>query len=306
MRILFVGSCGTYGIELLFEGLLKVLGWENVIDFPRFDVARNPSSGPYFGGAYAGLVSDQPEPDRANITRRAREGEFDLMVVSNRSCRQMPSWMFHAIPTAFLDDEHRAEVMYATEIATLPLLVYFKRQAYITTPFIRPLPYGYPEQWATPPSLGRPHQVAGLFTSAMFPRELVVREFAPHFRQVRIIPSERAVSRVQYRQCLAQTRIGLDIRGFGWGTMRRLESIASGCVLLAEPLPISEPHPFIHGEDCWTFTDTEDAIAFAKGLGEDRYMEMATRSYEKFLKHHTTKARAEQFLNDVEEALNRR
>ncbi|NQV07677.1 glycosyltransferase family 1 protein [bacterium] len=307
MKVLFVPPQQCYTLELLFDGLVDVLGPENVVDFPRYEIARNAGRAvPYYGGTFAGFMSHLPEPDRSDICSRVLGGEFDLLIINNRNWKAVPRRFFTAVPTVFIDGEDRAGQFFRTEVERLPLLLYFKRGAFLSTPFLRPLTHSYPFRLSHAPSHGRTHRVSGLFSSDWFPRPLLAAAFASYAPDVAVFPPKLALGRDAYRARLADSQVGLDCRDVGCGSVRRAEVMASGCVLVGQPQRVVERHPLEHGTECFYFEEVGDAVQFVDELTEDRYMEMASRSYDKYLTYHTTRARAEQVLNEVEDAIDRR
>jgi len=301
VKILFAPPQQGYTEEMLFYGLVEVLGHDNVVDYPRYETLRAapPSDGSF--GALCGMLFGAPEPDRSNMRQRVMGGEFDLIVVSNRSWHMLPLHYYDAVPAVFVDGEDHADRMLRAEAEQgVKAKLYFKREAYVVDRYIRPHPFSYPELYATPPSLGRPRPVGAIFTLPHYPRDRVIEAFEHHMPNVAIVAGHQAMSHKGYRMFMSQSRVGLDVRGFGYGCLRRVEVVGHGCVLCAQRLPIVMPHEFEHGSECFFFEDIRDAVVFVDNMTEDQYMDMAGRSWEKYLAYHTTKARAEQFLNDVE------
>jgi len=304
VKILFVPPQQGYTEELLFYGLREVLG-ENAIDFPRYDLLWDaaPDRGTYT--ALTGLLHGQPEPDRRGISRRVVDGEFDMFVVSNRSWRFVPSHWYDRMPSIFLDGMDEAHVLFQTEINVLRPMLYVKRECYVEDHFIRPMPFSYPKALAGSPTANRSRPIVGLFGNDHYPRCRLLEAFRQQ-GDVRLVQGASVLGNEAYRMLLRQSRCSLDVRGFGYGCLRRFEGPGQGCVPVLQRVPIIIREEWQDGEDAYFYDDTRDAACFVKTLTEDRYMEMASLSWERYLKYHTAKARAEQFLNDVEDALSRR
>jgi len=297
MKVLFIPPPQGYSEELLFYGLTELLGTD-AVDFPRYDWLRNE---PQTGGLYtalSGLLFGQAEPDRTDMSRRVDAGEFDVLVVSNRSWQVVPSRWFRQMPTVFVDGIDQAHVVFQTEVNAIRPMLYFKREAYVTDGLIRPMPFSFPAVLSSPPTPNRPRQVAAIFGNAHFPRCRVLRAFED-YPDVQLVDEDHRWSDIAYRQLLQLAKCSLDVRGFGYGCLRRFESPAQGCILVGQRLPIVVPHDWVDGEDAYWFDDTRDAARFVSDLTEGAYLDMAEQSWQRYLKHHTTKARAKQFLDDV-------
>ncbi len=312
MKVLFATPKQGYTEELLFYGLTEALGTENVVDFPRFDHmwdAHKPS-GLYT--ALSGLLEGQDEPDRNKLSERCEAGEFDLMIISNRSWNHMPMVAYNHIPCVFVDGEDDANAIFDGVPLNLGVKLYFKRELYIEDEFYKPLPFSYPESlsFAPTPAPARPELISAVFGVPHWPRQQVVQRLSEEHAGVTMmeIRADLWLSNAQYLDTLRNAKIGLDLRGFGFGTLRYWEIVASGCMLIRQKLPIRIPHDFISGLDCMEIDRLSDLQDWLRRAATDKMIQndirnMADLSFKRYRQFHTTKARAEQFLAKCEGVL---
>ena len=104
---------------------------------------------------------------------------------------------------------------------------------------------------------------------------------------------------------LGNSRIGLNIFGFGFDTVRYWEIPAHGAMLLAERLPIDIPHNFVDGESAVFFDDLSDIEQKLAYYMEhlDEAAAIAARGHTHFMKYHTASARARQMLGWMQSRL---
>lgn len=306
MKILFAAPPQGYSEELLFYGLTEVLGTENVVDYPRFDHLWDAPKPKGYYTALSGLLHGQTEPDRNGLGKRVDARDFDLVVVSNRSWHFVPLATYTKLPVVFIDGEDDANEIFHELGRQLGPRLYFKRELYMECEFFKPLPFCYPEKLATgpTPAKDRPLDCVAVFGVNHWPREQVVKALGEDFPDVQLImePDTGWLGNAPYLEKLQQAKIGIDVRGFGFTTLRRWEIVAHGAMLLCQKLPILIPNDFFPGSTC---VELDSLIGLADWIktacssdNMGRYIEdVAQCAWDVYLKHHTTKARAEAFLN---------
>ena len=106
----------------------------------------------------------------------------------------------------------------------------------------------------------------------------------------------------EYAEGLLRSRIGLDFFGFGFDTVRYWELAAHGCMILSERKPVCIPHNFVEGESAVFFDDLPDLENKLRYYREhpQEAQAIAEAGRRHFLAHHTSTARARQFLGRVE------
>ena len=106
------------------------------------------------------------------------------------------------------------------------------------------------------------------------------------------------VSQEEYVKTLLNVRIGIDIFGHGFDTVRYWELPAHGCMLLAERRPIHIPNNFQDGVSAVFFGNTrelEEKLGYYLAHPQETDA-IAHAGREHFLRYHTATARARQAL----------
>jgi hypothetical protein len=182
---------------------------------------------------------------------------------------------------------------------------YFKREmlaCWDYGPTTRPLPFAYADHRV-------PNELSWERSESLFwagHRQFGLRRlYVERMEQLMGQSFDRKYSQDEYAGALQRSRIGLNLFGFGFDTVRYWELPAHGCMLLSERLPIRIPHNFVDGESAVFFDDLP-------GMEEklDYYLNhpaeaeaIARRGHEVFTKHHTASARARQMLGYVDDLL---
>lgn len=114
-------------------------------------------------------------------------------------------------------------------------------------------------------------------------------------------PKATAVETPLYRQLLRRSQISVSVAGAGYDTARFWEILAARAMLFTQALDIVIPHGFTDGVDCVTFgslDEFDEKLIFYMNRPQ-LVKTIAGRGYERLLAHHTTRARAAQFLEAV-------
>jgi hypothetical protein len=109
----------------------------------------------------------------------------------------------------------------------------------------------------------------------------------------------------KYAAALCDSRIALNVFGFGYDTVRYWEIPAHGAMLLAERMPIDIPHNFVDGQSAVFFddlADLEQKLAYYMEHLEESAA-IASRGHVHFMKYHTASARAQQMLGWMQSRL---
>jgi glycosyltransferase involved in cell wall biosynthesis len=158
-----------------------------------------------------------------------------------------------------------------------------------------PLPFAYPDRRV-------PQDVEGPRNTPIFwagHRQFGLRRlYLEHLESARGLKLDAVCDQTEYVRALLDTRIGLNIFGCGFDTVRYWELPAHGCMLLSERLPIRIPHNFRDGESAVFFDDTQDLeekIEYYLAHPEE-IRAIARAGHEHFKRHHTGSMRARQLL----------
>ena len=304
-----------YGFDTLYDGLCTVLGPDAVLEFPWK---------PSLHGRPPEIAKDYPctfdlpgDPlDIEAVCRQLREGRFD--------------WVFYTDTLLQLDRDMVRRIIAAAP-APLPLFILdtwddcgdylddvlahigrdsacacFKREMlacaeYSSNTF--PMPFAYAD--------GRtPAEVPGERPEALFwagkRQDGMRRVYLDHVEARFGLKLDASYPQEAYVQAIERARIGLNLFGLGFDTVRYWELPAHGCMLLAERPPIRIPHNFRDGESAVFFDDAADLetkLTYYLAHPEQAQA-IAAAGRRHFRQYHTGSARARQLLGRVEAILN--
>jgi len=315
-RVLFVlHPRPHYGIDVLFDGLCSVLGDERVVDFPWK---------PWLHGQAPERLRNYPctlerrgeAVPLDDVVRRLEAGWFDVVLYGDleQDLEQAAARRIMAaagdVPVFLVDaldecHDTRPEALERLGLSSVAGL--FKREMLACVdhgPNVYPLPFAYLD--------GRiPADVSGPRTERLFwagHREFGLRRlYLERLEAVLGRRFEREYSPEEYARALGQARIGLNIFGFGFDTVRYWEIPAHGCMLLSERPPIRIPHNFRDGESAVFFddlADLEEKLAYYLAHPEESRA-IAVAGHEHLKQYHTASARAGQALAWMETGLGR-
>lgn len=114
-------------------------------------------------------------------------------------------------------------------------------------------------------------------------------------------PKSAATETPLYRQLLRRSRISVSVAGAGYDTARFWEILAARAMLMTQDLDIVIPQGFTDGHDCVTFRSLEEfdeKLVFYMNR-PDLVAQIAERGHQRLVAHHTSTARAAQFLEVV-------
>lgn len=181
--------------------------------------------------------------------------------------------------------------------------------------FLFPLPFAAEERYFTDETVPRDLQVTFLANMHTNPLRHSIHQRLKNLQSPAIVSgttNERAYSTAQpkataietplYRQLLRRSQISVSVAGAGYDTARFWEILAAGAMLFTQEPDIVIPHGFTDGVDCVTFAsirEFEEKLMFYLNRPE-LVKTIAARGQARVKAHHTTKARATQFLEAVE------
>jgi len=299
-----------YGMDSLYDGLCRVLGNENVVEFPWKPTLHGQS--PETELNYP-CVFDYPGEPRGPVDFVAElgDGRFDLILfadVVQHAYRDTVRQFLAAagdVPVVVYDpwDDSHSLLPGALDYLGRPTVAaYFKREmlsGFDYGPNSFPLPFGYPDGLV-------PEDVSWERTGDLFwagkrlfgTRSLYLDHLAARLGR----DLEQRYSQEEYRDSLQRARIGLSLFGYGYDTVRYWELPAHGVMLLAERPPLRIPHDFVDGESAVFFDDLselEERLDYYLAH-PDEATRIAKAGREHFLRYHTTSSRARQLLGRLE------
>ena len=311
-RILILGhSASDYGTDTLYDGLCRVIGSQNVVEYPpkpmlhghRFDAAQN----------YPCTFTHPPGPSRfRDILARLESGWFDIIlfadVVEMKCCGEVRLLLKASanLPIVVYDswDDCYTPINAILEYIDRPKVdLVFKREMLAGIDYGEytvPLPFGYPASMVDeiPDYTARRYDFfwAGKREFGLRPIMLqeVERQLNRKFNQT--------FDQAAYKERIRHSRIGLSLWGFGFDTVRFWEIPAHGGLLLAQRPPIRIPNNFVDGHTAVMFDDLNElAGKLTYYLNNPGAAEkIAKAGHRHWKNHHTTEARAGQLLSHIE------
>lgn len=108
----------------------------------------------------------------------------------------------------------------------------------------------------------------------------------------------------KYFELLRQSKVCVNLRGFGNETVRFYEGISQGAVMTTDQNLLVRPNPFIYGRHVYYTEESRLHHHLALTLNNyEKHKEMVVKAQSHLLKYHTTVARAEGFLSTIKEYL---
>lgn len=311
-RILIVSHEGSdYGLDTLYDGLCELLGDEAVVEIPWKPTLHGQH--PERAEGYPCVYHRRGEPKPLQeIEAELRAGVYDVVLFADtlktldpRGLRQLMN-AAQDTPLFILDTwdeggDYRDDLLAFLGRETCN--GYFKREMLAGVDYG---PNAYPLCFA----------YADIDTAPAAPRDRAIfwagkpaaglRPAYQHYLRARGIDVDRRFSQEEYRDALRRSRIGLNLFGYGFDTVRYWEVPAHGAMLLSERPPIRIPHNFVDGVHAVFFDDLpdlEEKLDYYLRYPEE-CAAIAEAGHTHFHQYHTATARARQFLAVVASNLN--
>jgi len=305
MKILFYTFTGAdYGLDTLYDGLCRNLGYENVIEYPEKPSLHGATINRYL---QLPIFFDYP------IVKRLKKDKFDIILVSTRAIiDDTLRKKSKKIPTFIIDQDDGANINLDL-IKELNAKLYFKRE-YLTTkkydPKIVPLSFSYSEKYI-------PNDINGDRTNFLFYagrgyqdrwkyievlKELINKAKLPSIIEM-VGGSERVYNQKEYSSLLINSKIGLNLRGYGFDSGRYYETPAHGALLFSFRFPIVIENEFSDGNNAAFFSNVDEMKSkFNYLIKHPRLVhDLSIKGHEHFMKYHTTKQRAKQMLDKIKD-----
>jgi hypothetical protein len=302
-----------YGMDTLFDALVRVIGAENVVEYPWKPVlhGQTPDAAQNYPCAFEHPSSpvalehllEELRDDRfdvilyADVVQMTRQSEVQRILEAGRD---VPLVVYDT-----WDNSYTPVDVISNYLAGKPIDVLFKREMLAGVDYgsnAIPLPFGFPDPML--PEASGQRRDAGVFWAGK--RIWGLRPlYLPRIERLLGLQFQERYSQAEYSQRLRSACIGLCFFGSGFDTVRFWEVPAHGVMLLAEKPPIHIPHNFVDGDSAVFFGDLpelEEKLQYYLSH-RDEAEQVAAAGRRHLLKHHTTSARARQFLGHLEQHL---
>lgn len=310
MRILYLMHPNSdYGADVLFDGLCRLLGPENIVDYPWKETLHGGD--PALAWGYP-CVFEWPGTahDLASLIAHMKAHPFDAILYSDN---------FHKLPKedleqilavagdtpAFITDtwdqcgDYREAIEQHLGRAAAGQ---FKREMLAGAPYSAhtwSLPFAYPDG-LVPASVDYDGK-QGLFWAGKL--QFGARRLSLEYLRDTIgLDLLASYPPDEYAKRIDAALAGLSFFGNGFDTVRFWELPAHGTLLIGEKPPIALPHPFVDGEHALLFEhlgELEERLTWF-AAHPDQARDLARRGHEHFRRYHTGTARARELLARIE------
>lgn len=318
MKILYcVNEVLDYGTDTLYDGLCKVLGSENVLDYPHKESLH---SGVTRGFSWYPSLFDYPiiKTDAEKI-EMLKNDEFDAIFVSCINIadfRRMKKKSYRPSPIYndffnLLKEKSKTIPVYLIDygdhygineelIKELNCKLYFKREYKKDIKYdsiVVPLNFAYSEKYV--PKNVDSNRINNIFWLG---KDVENRHaYIEFYSQLKDVIPNRYKRQNKYRRCLLSYKIGLSLLGRGDDTVRYYEIPAHGMLLLSERTNIIIDNDFKDGETAVFFSNLDELKEKLNYcINNPEYVDkIAKAGREHFLKYHTSTIRAQQLLDKI-------
>jgi len=327
-KILYIVSQYTdYQQDLIYSGLTKIIGKENVIDYPWNPKFHLPYKKYPKNLGYSSFSLPKARPF-------FNTSQFDLVILASakKDALAVYSKLLPSIldkPMLFLDGGDRPEVggdfhrlgagaQYEEVLKKRPFDLIFKRE-YVSSlhksnPRIFPLPFSFPYDVCMPAKNDVEKKYEVSFWGQQAPE---IRTKALKLLEGKYDCSQNGTTLNQdfktykrkgkfYLEELSRCKVVLNFRGGGWDTMRYWETPAMGSFMISQKPQIEIPDNFEEGKHlvwcCDTLGDLTEKIDYYLKRPLERGV-MAAKSREHLNKYHLNTSRANSLLRIVQSVL---
>lgn len=309
-----------FGVDTLYDGLVRLLGVENVLEYPHKKSYHGDNSMVRNRRFYPCLFNYPVIKTDEEKMLMLENNEFDIILVGcneQYGARRRSNDFYRllkerskTIPT-FIIDQGDGAGMNDRLLKEVPHLQYFKREYFKGTDYdesVTPLSFSYSPQYIPPPDILDIDRENNVFFAGR--RTGRRREYIEFYKErVGILTPIRKPLSVwtqdEYRQKLTMNTIGLNLKGAGNDCIRYYEIPAHGMLLLSQRLDIEIENDFEDGKTAVFFSDLnelKEKLDYC--LANEEYTNKIARAgYEWVNKYHTSTVRAQQLLNKINEKI---
>lgn len=300
-RVLYlVNPLACYGEAFLYDGLCEVLGPSNVIDYmPKF---HEQNVWEY--------IQERPHhPFQTEESICTSFDMFDVLIIAsikNDTLEMVLKWSKdRKLPPLIILDEDENPRFHDEIDDVLNPICYFKREYLLNREYPN---HCYPLPFSAPYPLIEEYgdRDIDIFCAMAdnYPQrrwiDWLLQQLGHGYYTV-VHHYHRNIPYSQYLSEMQRAKIAIAVRGVGMDTNRFLEAISAHTLLITDETSQVKPYPFIDKKHCCYFEMGNIGWIIKHYLDcENELREIADNGYNHLKKYHTTKARAEYFLDIVE------
>ena len=307
--ILYVTRTVTdFGNDTLYDGLCRVLGHKNVLEYPTKDSLHGGKGKRY---AQYPCFFDYPTISDEEKIQMLVDGKFDAILIACTAVRDFTREQDGDKYDGFiklLEGASRKTPTYLIDYGDLRginkglwerfnALLYFKREFTKGGKDVIPFNFSYSERYMAGIKTLRDNMFfwAGSFQHY---RRKFLEVCVEHFG---IDMAKNDLTQSEYREELLRSKIGLSLRGWGFDTVRFYEVPAHGALLLSQKPRIFINNNFEDGKNAVFFETPEELDSKIKFLLDNpkELESIRLKGYNWFTKYHTSSVRAKQLLERI-------
>lgn len=305
MKILYyIPSFLDYGLDTLFDGLVQLLGPENALEYPHKPVLHGEKQKKL--GWYPCFFDHPIVATDSQKIAMLQNNEFDIILIGCRLNTEFPPDEFISliqekskiIPTYLIDQGDESGIN-SKLIEQFHPRLYFKREFFadqISDQNIVPLSFSYSNCYL-------PQHISGERTHELFWAGKSDTARQPYLKICQDLRGSPfcGYPQVRYREKLLSNTIGLNLRGWGWDTVRYYEVPAHGMLLFSQKPNIVIENAFKDGENSVMFESPEEMTEKLNYCLKNRsYVDkIRLAGHEWFTRYHTSKMRAKQMIDKI-------
>lgn len=322
MKILFCNFIQPdYGLDLLYDGLCKKFGYENIHEYPHK---------PFFHGSINETYKNYPQYfNYPTVTTdfdkydNLKNNRYDIIVIGCRanidfryswtsSINSELSNIFNlivekskTIPTFLVDQDDLPGINFNLFKNLLPnSLLYFKREYLKNTKYdndIKPLSFSYSEDYINKEFIENKYQPVFWAGAPLYNR----KDYINVLEQVVCKNFGIGMSQQEYKNQISNSYIGINLKGGGWDCVRYYELPFSSCLLFSQRLNIVINNDFVDGKSAIFFDNPDDFREklkyYLNNVDISVINEIRHNGFDHALKYHTSLKRADEFITVISE-----
>ena len=317
MKILFCAtSFKDFGMDILFDGLCRVLGTENILEYPNKEFLHGKTR--HRLAMYPDAFNYPTVKSDTEKMIMLRNGEFDAVIFGCRPETEIA--ISDKLTKEFyetfriLKENNKGTPVYIIDHgdqqginmrvwSELNAKLYFKREYMKDEDFgsdVVPITFSYSEKYI-PATIDTPRTNTLFWVGRDYPRMTIRTPYLSLLAKETGINLSERMERPEYAERMLKHKIGLSLRGYGYDTSRYWELPAFGVMLFSEKLKMRIPYDYTEGENAVFFENPSEMMDKLKYYTEhesevDR-IRMNGNAW--FHKYHTSVKRAEQVLEKI-------
>ena len=311
-RILFISFVNypNYGLDIIYDGLCQLLGHENIFDYPYKSTLHGGDSNRCGNYPCFFNYSKTTTIDKDKCLSLISKQYFDFVVYCYHP-ENMQNDIFDKClqtntPIIALDQEDVYDIDFKF-IEKYNVKLYFKREMLNTIQYpdnIKPLTFSYPMNLFPEDTIKYGDREIDNFWAGKlyYTRTIILKELE---KRKLITICKNNLDKDTYSKHLQNSKMGINLFGWGFDTVRYYEIPANGCLMFSERHPLDIRNDYTDDMVVYFSSIPEllDKIQMLK-KDESKCANMAKLANEHCKKYHNNVARTKQMLHEINKVVN--